>query len=185
MAVVKPELYNNTLTVPQEQETCCTRQGGHTQKPWSIGGRGSKEKMWTRAFTMVSTRRRGKAGFELTSLNHFGRRWATGLFLVGWLSQAHVSRHVFPISQLGDCSACCLQNHPAPRDGQKSHKVTVLFTQPLLNAGSLKIEHQHTYNDILFTLRQCWRNITHTQQSMRGNTPKSQSLSQRVWETTQ
>lgn len=149
MTVLKEELCNNTLTAPSEQETCCAGQGGHTQKAWGIGGRGSEEKMWTRAFTMVSMRR-GKAGLELASLNHFGRLRATGLFLVGWLSQALVSRHIFPISQLGDCSASCLQNNPAPRNSQKSHKVTMLFTQPLLNAGSLKIEHQHI--DILLTL---------------------------------
>ena len=51
---------------------------------------------------------------------------------------------VFLISQAGNCLASHLLNSPAPRNRQESHKVTMLFAQLLLNAGSLKVEHQYT-----------------------------------------
>ena len=52
---------------------------------------------------------------------------------------------VFSVCQLGNCSASCLLSSPAPRNRQESHTVTVLFTQLLLKAGSLKVEYQHTF----------------------------------------
>ena len=51
---------------------------------------------------------------------------------------------VFPISQLGNCLAGGLLRSLVPRNRQESHIVTTLFIQLLLNAGSLKVEHQHT-----------------------------------------
>ena len=64
-----------------------------------------------------------------------------GPFLSGF-SGAHDI--VFPISQRGNGSPSCLLSIPAPRNRRESHTVTMLFTQLLVNAGSLKVEHQHT-----------------------------------------
>ena len=60
------------------------------------------------------------------------------------MSWVYVHDIAFPISQPGNCSASFLLSRPAPRNRQESHPVTMLFTQLLLNAGSLKVEHQHT-----------------------------------------
>ena len=60
------------------------------------------------------------------------------------MSQAYVRDTVLSISQLVNCSASCLLSSPAPRNREEPHTVTMLFTQLLLNAGSLKVEHQHT-----------------------------------------
>ena len=59
-------------------------------------------------------------------------------------SQLYVPDVVFPASQAGSCSATCLLSNVAPMNRQGSHTVTMLFIQLLLNAGSLKVEHQHT-----------------------------------------
>ena len=62
-----------------------------------------------------------------------------------YVSQAYVCDTIFPISWLGNCLASCLLSRPAPRNRQESHTVSVLSTQLLLNVGSLKVEHQHTF----------------------------------------
>ena len=49
---------------------------------------------------------------------------------------------VFPINQLGNSLARCPLSSQAPRNGEGSHTVTTLFSQLLLNAGSLTAEHQ-------------------------------------------
>ena len=67
----------------------------------------------------------------------------------------------------------------------------MLFTQVLLNAGSLKVEHQHTLishshsNNLRETTHTHTHTHTHTEQSVGNNKPKSQSLSLQVWETAQ
>ena len=61
----------------------------------------------------------------------------------------------------------------------------MLFTQLLLNAGSLKVEYQHTL--MSYSHSNNLREIphTHTEQSMGGNKPEFQSLSLQVWGTAQ
>ena len=66
---------------------------------------------------------------------------------------------VFPVSQPGSCSASCLLSSPAPGNRQESHTVTLLFNQLLLNAGSLKVEHQHTF--ISYSRSDTGRGIKH------------------------
>lgn len=51
---------------------------------------------------------------------------------------------VFPISQPDNCSASCLLTSQESKNTQGSHKVTIQFTQLLLNTDSLKVEHQYT-----------------------------------------
>ena len=60
------------------------------------------------------------------------------------VSRVYVHDRVFPMSQLDNCWASCLPSSPAPRNRQESYKVTMLFTQLVLNAGSLSVGHQHT-----------------------------------------
>ena len=67
--------------------------------------------------------------------------WGGGSLYLSWM---YVCDIIFPISQPGNCSASCLLSSPAPRNRQESNTVTMLLTQLLLNAGSLKVEHQHS-----------------------------------------
>ena len=83
--------------------------------------------------------------------------------------------------------ASCLLSSLAPRNKQESHTVTMLFTQLLLNVGSLKVEHQHMLISYLHSnnLRELSHTHTHTLQSMLDKEPQSQSLSLWVQETAQ
>ena len=65
------------------------------------------------------------------------------LYFKTTLSLVYVCDIVFPISQLGNCLTRCLLSSLAPGNRQELHKVTMLFTQLLLNAGSLKVKHQY------------------------------------------
>ena len=77
---------------------------------------------------------------------------------------------VSPISQSGHCLARCPLSSPAPRKRQESHTVTMLFTLLVLNAGSLRVEHQHILTSCSHSdnLREY---NTHTQQSMGVRNP--------------
>ena len=103
------------------------------------------------------------------------------------MSRAYVHNIAFPISQLGTCLAGCIVSNPAPRNRQESQEVTMLFTQLLVNTGSLKVEHQHTLishshsNNLRETSHTHTHTHTHTEQSVGNNKPKSQSLSLQVW----
>ena len=94
---------------------------------------------------------------------------------------SYVCDIVFPLGQPGNCLASCLLRSPAPMNRQESHTVTMqLFTQLLLNSGSLKVEHQH----ILTSYSHSKRNITYTRSNQWGiMNPESQCLSLQVWET--
>ena len=78
------------------------------------------------------------------------------------MSQAYVRDTVLSISQLVNCSASCLLSSPAPRNREEPHTVTMLFTQLLLKAGPLKVEHQHTLISYSHSSN-VKRNIIHTQ----------------------
>ena len=84
------------------------------------------------------------------------------------MSRAPICDIVFPVSQRGNCLARCLRSSPAPRNRRESHTVTMLFTQLLLSAGSLRGEHQHTL--ISSSHSNTLRGIKHTHR-----VPESQS----------
>ena len=107
------------------------------------------------------------------------------------MSWTYVHEIVFPISQPANCSASCMLSRLAPRNRLESYTVTMLFTQLLLNAGSLKVEHPHALisyshpNNLRELSHTHTHTHTHTEQLMGDNEPESQSLSQQVLETAQ